>query len=319
MKSKINKNLKVGILVYEGLCFFEFGIAMEVFTLPRPEFKHWYDYEIISTTGKEITTTAGIKIAVSGTLDALKSVDLVIVPGWQGVDVPVSDDVKEALWHVIKRGGKIASICSGVFALGSAGLLTGKKVTTHWRYAKHLKDKYPDAQVDEDVLYIDQGDILTSAGSAAGLDLCLYIVRQDYGSEMANVVARRLVLPAHRDGGQAQFIPRPVPKKRGGNIAPLMDQMRKRISEEWNISKMAEEAGLSERTLLRRFKESSGESPHEWLVQERLEQAKGLLENTALSVSEVAETSGFVSTELLRHHFRRNLKISPLQYRALYR
>ncbi len=312
----MDKRPLVCVIVYDGLPLFELGIATEVFGLPRPEFDHWYDYKIIAVEPGMLTATGGIRIEADYDLTALEEASLIIVPGWRGPEAPLPVGVGEALLAAHKRGARIASICSGVFMLAACGFLDGKRATTHWRHVGKLEKYYPEIETLPDVLYVDEGNILTSAGSAAGIDLCLHIVREDFGSDVANKVARRLVLPAHREGGQAQFIPRPVPKERGGKIAPLLDEVRLALDEQWTVDRMAQAAGLTPRTLLRRFQDSAGESPLAWVTSERVERAKELLETTKLGVNEIAEATGFGAPETLRHHFKRRVGTSPLQYRG---
>jgi AraC family transcriptional activator FtrA len=302
----------VCILTYNNLCIFEFGIALEVFALPRPELPQWYDYKVIATEPGEIRGMGGVSIDASNDLSVLKQATLIVVPGWNG---EVSDALKVALISAHANGVRIATICSGVFLLAACGLLNGKQATTHWRYSKKLQQEYPDIKVNPDVLYIDEGALLTSAGSAAGLDLCLYIVRNDFGHKVANTVARRLVLPSHREGGQAQFVPRPIIKN-NDLFSPLLDEIRSTLNENWTVKRMAEKAAISSRTLLRRFKDVTGESPLTWITMERLTLARELLETTKLNVNQIANASGFISPELLRHHFKRHYQLSPLRYRS---
>lgn len=306
----------VCILAYSDLCMFEFGIALEVFALPRTDIDNWYVPKVVSAKREKINTLGGLTITAPHDLSLLEKASLIIIPGWKAEKTDVDKSLKNALIKAHKAGARIASICSGVFLLAECGLIENLEVTTHWKYADKLKELYPNLSVKPDVLYIDQGNILTSAGSAAGLDLCLYIVQQDYGSKIANKVARQLVLPAHREGGQAQYIPRPLPKERGGKISPLLDEIRSKLNEEWSIKRMVEISGISSRTLLRRFKNTTGESPLVWVIMERLARVRELLEETNLSVNEIAEAAGFMSSEILRHHFKRRFNTSPLSYRS---
>jgi AraC family transcriptional activator FtrA len=219
------------------------------------------------------------------------------------------------------RGARLASLCSGVFVLAATGLLDGRRATTHWRYADNLRAGYPAITITPDVLYVDEGSLLTAAGSAAGIDLCLHIVRQDYGPDIANSVARRLVVPPHRDGGQAQFIERPVPRlHEGARLSAVIDWMRANLAGDLTIGRLAGQAGMSARTFQRRFEETTGASPGEWIVLERLSRARDLLERQEdMALEQVAEHSGFGSPEALRHHFRRRLKTSPSAYRARFK
>ncbi len=302
----------VCILTYNNLCMFEFGIALEVFALPRPELSQWYDYKVIATKSGKINGMGGVSIAASHDLTLLAQATLIVVPGWSG---EVSDALRVALTNAHANGVRIATICSGVFLPAACGLLSGKKATTHWRYAQKLQQEYPDIKVNPDVLYIDEGLMLTSAGSAAGLDLCLHIVRNDFGHKVANIVARRLVLPVYREGGQAQFVPRPIIKN-NDLFSPLLDEIRSTLNEDWPVKRMTDKAAISSRTLLRRFKDATGESPLTWITMERLALVRELLETTKLNINQIANASGFISPELLRHHFKRHYQLSPLRYRS---
>lgn len=307
----------VCVLAYQGLHLFELGIATEVFGLPRPEFDNWYDFEIVAVEEGPLSAIGGVTVEAVADMGRLAEASLIIVPGWRGrTPDSVSDELKAAIQKAVSSGARIASICSGVFLLAACGLLDDRSATTHWQHVEKLEELYPNIQVDPDVLYIDEGSVLTSAGSAAGLDLCLHIVRRDYGAEKANAVARRLVLPAHREGGQAQYIPRPVAKQRGGQIAPLMDDVRRALNEDWTVARMAAQAGLTPRTLLRRFQDTVGESPLAWVTAERVERAKELLETTNLDIAEIANASGLGAPETLRHHFKKYVGTAPTHYRA---
>jgi len=312
---KHRKNARVCILAYDKLCLFEYAIAIEVFGLPRPEFDDWYDHEVVAVSSGTMQGIGSIQVNASSDLSKLLEASLIVVPGWKG---GVSSQLKDTLVKAVDRGARIATICSGVFLPAACGLLDGKRATTHWRYADALQKQYPFIKVNPDVLYVDEGQILTSAGSAAGIDLCLYIVRQDFGSAVANSVAKRLVLPAHREGKQAQFVPRPLPKYSAG-FSPLLDNIRQSLNEEWTISRMSSEVSLSTRTLIRRFKETTGEAPISWLTMERLNYSRELLETTDLTVERIVEASGFTTPELFRRHFKRHFQLSPLRYRAQFK
>ena len=200
--------------------------------------------------------------------------------------------------------------------LAATGLLDGKRATTHWRYADALRSRYPRIQVDADVLYVDEGQLLTSAGSAAGLDLCLHLLRRDYGPARANQVARRLVIPPHREGGQAQFVESPVDQEEGGSLAPVLDALRARIDQPLRIADLAASAAMSERTFLRRFQAATGMTPADWIVRARLDIARELLERTGLSIEQIATRTGLGTAMTMRHHFRRKMGVSPLSTAA---
>jgi AraC family transcriptional activator FtrA len=309
-------NPLVVALAYDGLCAFEFSCAAEVFGLPRPELgPGWYRFETSAAKRRKVNGQYGISVRVDGGLERLVAAGTIVVPGWQGVDAPVPASVVDALRAAHARGARLLSICSGSFVLAATGLLDGRRATTHWRYADQLQRRFPRIRVDPDVLYVDEGQILTSAGSAAGLDLCLHLVRRDYGPTVANQVARRLVIPPHRDGGQAQFLPRPVDKLERGSLSELMDQMRRRLGEPLRIADLARLAAMSERTFMRRFQAATGMSPADWITRMRVDCARELLESTALSVDFIAARTGLGTSTTLRHHFRRKVGVSPVEYR----
>ncbi|HTD13342.1 MAG TPA: transcriptional regulator FtrA [Steroidobacteraceae bacterium] len=309
-------NPLVVALIYDGLCAFEFSCTAEVFGLPRPELgPDWYRFETCGVRGRTIRGQYGLSMQVDGGLDRLAAAGTVMIPGWQGIDVPVPAQVIEALCKAHSRGARLLSICSGSFVLAATGLLDGKRATTHWRYADELQRRYPRIQVDPNVLYADEGQLLTSAGSAAGLDLCVHLVRRDYGAAVANQVARRLVIPPHRDGGQAQFLERPVETRQRGSLAALLDKMHRRLGEPLRIAELARLAAMSERTFLRRFRAATGMTPADWITRMRVERARELLESTTLSIEGIATRAGFGTAMTLRHHFRRRVGVSPLEYR----
>jgi AraC family transcriptional activator FtrA len=309
---------KVAVLVYDGLCTFEFGIAYEVFGLPRPEMgAAWYRFHACAIEPGPLMAAGGLSVTADGGLEDLADADLIVVPGWRAIDAPVPEGLVDALRAAYARGARVMSLCSGVAVLAAAGLLDGRRATTHWRYAASIAARYPGITVDADMLYMDEGRILTAAGSAAGIDLCLHVVRGDFGAEAANSVARRLVVPPHREGGQAQFIHAPVPEAREGvRLGPLLDWMRARLDEEQSISMLAKRVGMSQRTFQRRFETTTGSSVGEWLLVERLRHARQLLETKGdASLDDIAIASGFGTPATMRHHFRRRLGTTPGAYR----
>ncbi|MDP3868322.1 transcriptional regulator FtrA [Phenylobacterium sp.] len=309
-------NRSVVALVYDNLCSFEFGCAAEVFGLPRPEVgPDWYSFATAAVEPGPITAMGGLRFEASGGLEVLKGAGTVVVPGWKGADVQPSAELVAALRAAYAGGARLVTICSGVFVLAAAGLLDGRRATTHWRYAETLRQRYPRIEVDPNVLYVDEGQILTSAGSAAGLDLCLHLVRRDFGARIANQVARRLVIAPHRDGGQAQFIERPLAPSAGGRLSQLIAELQEEPQGSPSIQQLAARAAMSERTFIRRFRETTGMAPGAWLVAVRVDRARDLLETTDLSIEQVAAESGFGAATTLRHHFRSRLGLSPAAYR----
>lgn len=307
----------VAALLYEGLGTFEFAIAAEVFGLNRPEFgDDWYGFVSCSEGKRPVRAGGHVTIVPEAGLEVLATAGTIVIPGWDSSGAPPSPAVAEAIREAHARDARIVTICSGVFLLASLGLADGRTVTTHWKYVDRLRALFPALTIDPDVLYVDNGDILTSAGSAAGIDLLLHIVRKDFGPDRANQVARRLVMPPHRGGGQAQFIERPVPQRSNDRLAALLDAVRARPGDRWTIGRMAREAAMSERTMIRRFKDSLGASPGEWLTGTRVDTARQLLEGGTASIDDVANLAGFGSAATLRHHFRNRVGVSPAQYRA---
>jgi AraC family transcriptional activator FtrA len=312
-------NPLVVALAYDGLCTFEFGVAVEVFGLDRPEMgPGWYRFAVAAAEPGPLRAAGGIRVTARGGPALLARAGTIIIPGWRGIGAPVPETLCRALRRAHARGARILSLCSGIVVLAAAGLLDGRRATTHWRYFPAVAARFPALLLVPDVLYVDEGSVLTAAGSAAGIDLCLHLVRRDFGPAAANAVARRLVVPPHRDGGQAQYVERPVPPARGGGrrLARLLDAMRGALDQAWPVARMAREAALSPRGLHRRFREATGQSPGDWLVAERVARARELLEAAALPVEDIAAAAGFGSAAALRHHFRARLGTSPAAYRA---
>lgn len=310
-------NPLVVALAYDGLCTFEFGVAVEIFGLARPELgPDWYRFAVAAVDEGELRATGGVRVMADGDMSLIAQAGTVIVPGWRGADTPVPDALCEQLREAHRRGCRILSICSGVFVLAAAGLLEGCRATTHWRYLETLQQRYPDVEVVPDVLYVDEGTVLTSAGSAAGIDLCLHLVRRDFGQEAANSVARRLVVQPHRDGGQTQNIVRPVPVARESKrLGLLFDYLHQQLADNHTVASLASRAGMSPRTFLRRFQDATGTTPARWLLNERLMRARGMLEKTRLSLDSIAIQVGFGSSSTLRYHFQQHFSVSPAAYR----
>jgi len=308
---------RVVAIAYDGLGTFEFGIVTEVFALPRPELavRNWYRFQVCSIEDHPVRATGGVTVQAKSGLRCLRDAGTIVVPGWRNPDEIPPAPLLNALRTAYAGGARLVSICSGVFVLAATGLLDGKRVTTHWRYAERLQASYPKIRVEPDVLYVDEGRILTSAGSAAGIDLCLHIVRRDFGAEIANQVARRLVVPPHREGGQAQFVPDAVRKSNGGGLAPVLEWAQANLQSELRVEELAKKAAMSPRTFARRFRQEAGTTPHQWLTHQRLLAAQRRLETSADSVDEVAEAVGLQTAATLRLLFRRNLMTTPTAYR----
>ena len=252
---------------------------------------------------------------VDGGLDLLAKACTIIIPGWHDIEAPVPTALVRALRSAHKRGARLLSICSGSVVLAATGLLDGRRMTTHWRFAAQLQQRFPRTQVDPHVLYVDEGSILTSAGSASGLDLCLYLVRRDFGAAVANQVACRLIIPPHREGGQAQYVERPIDRRERGTLSPLLERLQRRLHEPITNAQLTKEAAMSERTLIRRFRATTGMTPADWLTRARIDRVRELLEDTTLSISDIAMRTGLGTPSTLRHHFRKRLGLSPVAYR----
>jgi len=311
----------VAILAYDRLCTFEFGCAVELFALERPELQvAWYSYAVCAVEPGPLRAAGGLALQVPHGLEALDQADTIVIPGWRDADETPPAPLLDALRRAHARGARLCSICSGAFVLAHAGLLDGRQATTHWRYFDQLSAAFPAVGIAPQALYVEDGNIVTSAGSAAGLDMLLHLVRSDFGADIANRVAQRLVIPAHRDGGQAQLVARPLPASEADTIAQTMDWMRENLRVAHTLASMAQQARMGVRTFQRRFKERTGASPLDWLVRERVLLAAQLLESRpALGIEAVADLAGLGSPESLRRHFRGQGLASPARYRRQYR
>ena len=314
---------RVVVLVTHGVPPFELGVACEVFGLARPEILDPWPYELTlaSADAPPLRTNVGFSLADVESLRALDRADTIVIPAWPGTASNVPDDATiAALRRAHRRGTRLLSVCSGAFALAHAGLLDGRHATTHWRYTSELAERFPAVVVDPNVLYVDEGQILTSAGTAAGIDLCLHVLRSDHGATVANAVARRMVVPPHRDGGQAQFVDAPV--REGGEVdslAATLDWAIARLAEPLTVEVMARQSLMSPRTFARRFRATTGTTPLQWLLRQRILAAQQLLERTRLPVDVIASQCGFGSATALRTHFRRFVGTSPVAYRRTFR
>jgi transcriptional regulator GlxA family with amidase domain len=310
----------VAVVVYDGFTPFEFGVACDVFGDDRwvPPGDPWYRLFICGDTAGPVTSDGGFEILVPFGLDTLRRADTVIVvPTYRPSDVPPA--VFEGLRRAHARGSRIVSLCTGAFVLAEAGLLSGRRTATHWGECDELARRYPLVSVDSGVLYVDEGDILTGAGSAASIDLCLHIVRQDYGSEVATQLARQLVVPPQRDGGQAQFIQQPLPALDRSNLfADAMAWLQEHLDEPVTVEDLAARSAMSPRTFARQFVAATGSTPYQWLLRQRVQLAQRLLETSDLPIELVAEKSGFGTASSLRKHFSRVVHTSPQAYRRAF-
>ena len=330
----------VAVVVVHGFLPFEFGTICEVFGVDRTDDGlPRYDFAVVSGEPPPLRAHNDFTIQPSYGLQRLADADLIALPAVgdgrlarsaqetagppaspSGPDWPAAfpPDLLEALRAAVDRGARVLSICSGAFILGEAGLLDGRRCTTHWRHAAELARRFPQAKVDPDVLYVDDDPVITSAGTAAGIDACLYLVRKEQGSRVANGIARRMVVPPHRDGGQAQYVVQPVAPSCDGTLRDLLEWLRGHLDQTLTVRQLAARANMSERTLARRFVQDTGTTPQRWLTGQRILLAQQLLEESDATVNAIAERSGFGNATALRHHFRVWRGTTPNAYRRLF-
>lgn len=297
---------------------FELACAAEVFGTVLHDAPARYSFRICAERPGSLQTTVGFSILVDAGLAALQDADTVVVPGWKQYGTPVPSAITEALRAAHGRGARIVAICTGAFVLAQAGLLDGRRATTHWRHTAELAATFPEVHVDPDVLFVDDGDVATSAGTGAGIDLCLHLVRSDHGAAYASRIARNMVLPPHREGSQLQYAVQPAPARADESLAPLLEWATSRLDTQLTLGLLAEHAGLSNRTLARRFTEQLGTSPGRWLLSQRLDAARAMLEQTDLPVEAIAIRVGLASAVNLRRRFRASLGTTPGAYRRTF-
>jgi transcriptional regulator GlxA family with amidase domain len=309
----------VAIIALPGVQPFELGVAWEGFGVDRTDDGvPAYDCVVVSER-RSVPTAAGYKLDIEHRLDRAADADLVIVPALEDFTECSGGAVHELLRATVDRGARVMSVCSGAFTLGEAGLLDGRDCTTHWRHAEELAARYPKARVNPNVLFVCDGPVLTSAGTASGLDLCLHLIRADHGEEIARRVARRMVMPPHRDGGQAQYVDAPIRTRVADTLAPLLDRLARELQDEHTVESLAERVAMSPRTFARRFRAETGTSPHLWITHQRVLLARRMLEEGDDPIDTVADRCGFGTGAMLRHHFGRIVGVSPATYRRTFR
>ena len=324
----------VAVVVVNGFLPFEFGTICEVFGVDRSDDGlPSYDFAVVAGEPPPLRAHNDFTIQPSCGLERLEEADLIALPAVgddqlsiypvpPGRPCPPREfpgDLLAALHRAVDRGARVLSVCSGAFILGEAGLLDGRRCTTHWRHAEELARRYPAAKVDPDVLYVDDDPVITSAGTAAGIDACLYLVRKEQGSRVANGIARRMVVPPHRDGGQAQYVDQPVAPFCDGTLRDLLEWLRAHLDQPLTVRQLAVRANMSERTFARRFVQDTGTTPQRWLIGQRILLAQQLLEESDETVDAIADRTGFGNATALRHHFRAWRGTTPNAYRRLFR
>lgn len=297
---------------------FEFGVICEVFGIDRSEHGGpTFDFHVVAAEPGPIPTKLGFDVVVHEGLDIAYSADLVAVPA-SLIGTDADERVLEVIRHAVDRGAWVLSVCSGAFTLGQAGVLAGRRATTHWMYTDRMAEMFPDTEVDPDVLFVQDGKVVTGAGTAAGIDAALHIVRTELGASAANIVARRMVVPPQRDGGQSQFIQTPVPECHTDSFAKVTEWMLEHLDHDLTVDLLARKALMSPRTFARRFRAETGTTPNAWLNRQRLLRAQQLLEETSLTLEEIARETGFGAAAVMRHHFLKVLQTTPTAYRRLF-
>ena len=311
----------VALVVFDRISPFEMAVPCEVFGADRSDME-LPNYRFLVCAAEEglLRTDVGFGIVAPYGLDGLREAQTVVVPAWRNVNEAPPVELVDALRRSYLSGARIVSLCSGAFVLATAGLLDGRRATTHWMYAGILADRFPAVDVDPNVLYIDQGQILTSAGTAAGIDLCLHLVRLDHGAEVANALARRMVVPPHRDGGQAQYVRMPVAESsEEGPLRGTLAWISANLDKPLTVSEMARHARMSARTFARRFREVTGTTPLRWVLNQRILAAQRRLESSDDPVERIAQDCGFGTGATLRFHFGREVGVSPTRYRGTFK
>ena len=310
----------VAVVIPHRPAMFELGVVQEVFGVDRTDDGvPRIDFRVCSERpGEPIDLENGMSMTAPYGLDAAEGADLLIAPAYDNDERP-SEAVLDVFRRAHARGAWLLSVCTGAFLFGEAGLLDGRSCTTHWMHTEELKQRFPAATVDPDVLFVEDDRVVTSAGTAAGIDACLHHVRCELGAAVANRIARRMVVPPQRDGGQRQYIDLPVPTCNADSLAPLLTWMREHLAEEQPVKVLARRAAMSERTFARRFAAETGTTPGKWLLAQRLHHARTLLESTDVAIENVAARSGFGSAALLRHHFGTHVGVAPAEYRRTFR
>ena len=308
-------------VVYDGVGSFGLGVVSEVFGYDRSaDGLPTYDFAVAAARPGRVRTDTGLQLVVEHGLERLATADLVCVLGWEDADAVPDEGLLQALRDAVARGARVMSHCTGAYVLAASGLLDGRRIATHWRNAADLAARYPSVTVDPDVLYVDDDPVFSSAGTAAGIDTCLYLLRREHGAAVANAVARRMVVPPHREGGQAQYVDAAVPDvDDASGLRDVLVWAQEHLETDLTVDELAARALMSPRSFARHFRAATGSTPHAWLLGQRLTRAQHLLEVTELPVDEVARRSGLGAVTTLRHHFSLRFGTSPQAYRRTFR
>jgi AraC family transcriptional activator FtrA len=311
---------RVAVVIYDGIGAFTLGLALEVFGRALPDEGYpGYELSVVSADRRRVTAFGGLRISATAGIAGLREARIILIPAWRSNDERPPERLLSELRRAAARGAILVSICDGAFVLAHAGLLDGRRATTHWADLADLKAQFPEIRTEDNVLYVDEGNIITSAGGASGIDACLHLVRRDFGTRIANAVARRMVIPPHRDGGQRQYVATPIPDYQGRTLSVALDWARSQLHRPVSVAEFAREAAMSERTFLRRFQDEVGVPPKAWLAAERMRLAQEILESTETPLAEVGQAVGYTSPETFRSAFRRIVGVPPSTYRDRFR
>lgn len=308
----------VALVSYPHFSPFHFGVPFLIFSAQLPE-QALFDLKIVTPGGTALAAERALFVQPDGGLELLAKADIVVIPGWHDLATRPEPELMAALRQARQRGAHVVGLCYGAYVLAYAGLLDGKRASTHWMAEQDFKLRFPQVQLDMNALYVDDDGLITSAGTGAGLDCCLYIVRKFYGQKTANKVARMMVVPPHREGGQAQFIEQPLaPSTQDARINQLLDHLRQHLNQVHSVDALAQRAAMSRRTFTRHFSKATGMSLGDWLINERLQRTRELLESTTLPVEAISDLVGFQNPTSLRQHFKRRNQVSPSEWRRTF-
>lgn len=310
----------IAVVAYDQISLTELALAYHVFAYPYDGLEQRYAFRVCAGEPGRLRARPGLELRCDYGLDAVRGADIVLIPAWRDVDELPPEPMLEALRRARAGGAELLSICTGTFVLAAAGLLDGRRATTHWMHVEQLRRRYPAIEIVPEVLYVDDGDVLTSAGTASGVDLCLHLVRRDHGAEVANEIGRRMIVPPHRDGGQQQYIDSPLPRAHTEpGIAPILDYALQHLHASLSVTQLARLAHMSERTFARRFHEATGTTPLQWLLGQRVLRARRLLEQSDHPIERIGRDVGLGSPPNFRRQFRRMVGTTPSAYRRTFR